>query len=339
VVLVSVGDLVHAEVEPLSSWEGTSDWRERASRLGRLGDALATKCREDGAWTNESPVRELQPFLPTAARVQAAADAVQRPGASFPPPSLGHLSGVATGTDLETLRSVADGLDGAEKIVISACAWAVRNLECPPAMIADLLAIIFEEAAHLEAVLVLLGIDDGVGSWLDDDRGANWDAVIRTTSPLQYMLVEHGLYEGRGTVASAYGAFQLEQAGVSDGVLKVMSAIACQEASHNTLGFKWLALLRGDERETHAEIAQGLELFLHADPLPPRDGSTRSLRKHFPAFLLDLYLQTWSFAAVKREIEDASRSVRSTGALKVSDDELYSRSRRLEVWLEQSREN
>lgn len=112
-------------------------------------------------------------------------------------------------------------------------------------------------------------------------------------------MIEHCLYEGRGTVASAAGVFHLERAGAPQAVVDVFAAIARQEANHNVTGFRWLTLLGATGRLHQRRLGDLVRRFLAAEPLPEPDGTARPLRKHFPLYLVDLYRRTADFYRVK----------------------------------------
>jgi hypothetical protein len=135
-------------------------------------------------------------------------------------------------------------------------------------------------------------------------------------------------------VASAAGAFHLEQAGVPSAVVDVFAAIARQEANHNVTGFRWLKLLGTAGRPHEHRLADLVRRFLAAEPLPEPDGTARSLRKHFPLYLVHLYRRTSDFYRVKRAIVSASRSARRTGAPGVPADRLYSAATEAVQWSE-----
>jgi len=312
---------------PLASGAYVDDWAAKAQALAALADLGTYAVREDAHW---SP----------AARAPHEGLSVRptRPGPASSS-SDGRLSLNVDFAELEgpALQLVSDataGLDSAEKIVVSAAAWCLCELACPPELALDTMNLIYEEALHLEAIGRLLGTDHSQVPWIPDDRQPNWDLVRQCETPLDYMIVEHCLYEGRGTVASAAGAFQLEQAGAPAEVVEVFATIARQEANHNVTGFRWLKMLDTGGQQMQYRLAELIRRFLAVEPLPEPDGTPRSQRKHFPLYLLHLYRRTGDFYRVKEEIVSASRAARRTGLPGVPIDRLYTGAQTTSRWAE-----
>jgi hypothetical protein len=329
----TLAEQVRELVAPLATGTYVSDWAERARGLATLVDLSAPSAREDAYWAPESAIPRGVPLSlsPTRAAVIAASDGPDD-GAHHVSLNLdfGELQGVAR-------RLVADatvGLDAAEKIVISAAAWSLCELPNPPELVLDVMNIVYEEALHLEAVGRLVGTDHAEHDWIPVDRRVNWELVCQCETPLDYMVLEHCLYEGRGTVASAAGAFQLERAGTPPGVVDVFAAISRQEANHNISGFRWLKLLDSGGERHQRRLAEIVRRFLDAEPLPEQDGSARSQRKHFPLYLVDCYRRSSDFYVVKQEIVSASRAARRTGLPGVPVERLYAAARDTARWSE-----
>jgi hypothetical protein len=239
-----------------------------------------------------------------------------------------------TGHQFDIVDSAAARLDAAEKIVISACARSLHDLDNPPELVLDLMNLLYEEALHLETIGRLLGIHHGERDWITDDRQGNWRLVLECARPVEYMIAEHCLYEGRGTIASAAGVFQLERAGASTDVIAAMEVIAMQEAGHNITGFRWLRLLDKGGDEDERLMATVVRKFVSVEPLPLPDGSSRSAKKYFPLYLFHQYRKTGDFYRVKSEIVAASKNARRTGEPGVPIEELYSAGRQVLSWCE-----
>lgn len=306
-------------VEPFAAGRFVADWPARAATLAALADIARCSAVEDAWWSPDSAGAEaeslsVRPTRPTANGLRVA---------GTDPLSLNVDLARLDGAAHELVANATVGLESAEKIVISAAAWSLCELANPPELVPVLVNLVYEEALHLEAIGRLLGTDHAAAEWIPEDRRTNWDLVRACETPLDYMVVEHCLYEGRGTVASSAGAFQIERAGAPLPVVQVFTAIARQEANHNVTGFRWLKLLDTGTGQHHHRLAELTRRFLAAEPLPEPDGSARSLRKHFPLYLIDLYRRTSDFYLVRRAIVSASRSARRTGVPDVPAADLY----------------
>lgn len=323
----TVLEQVHELVKPLASGEYVDDWESRSISVGHLSDVYSFFSRENGHWANAVQVSALRPLSRPASRNFDTSPRPDRPGLS-----LDFTFSQLTGEDFRIVNSAAARLDSAEKIVISSTAHALSYLDNPPELTLELMNLLYEEALHLEAIGRLLGIDHASRSWIPEDRRGNWALVQGCSSPMEYMLIEHCLYEGRGTIASAAGAYQLERAGVSAEAVTVMDAIALQEANHNISGYRWLRLLdRGNARD-EATIAATVRRFVEVEPLPEADGGNTSLRKHFPLYLIQLYRETGDFCLLRDAIVAASQSARRSGGPGVAPDDLYRLSAKALAW-------
>lgn len=293
---------------PLAAGTFVAEWAARAHALGSLTDIAACSAREDAHWSPDSADAGAG-GSPLSLRPTRAIAAEGWPWLlATSPLALNVDFAELHGSDYALVADAVVGLDAAEKIVISAAAWCLCELANPPELVLDLMNLVYEEALHLEAVGRLLGTDHSQAEWIPEDRRANWDLVRRCESPLDYTVIEHCLFEGRGTVASAAGAFRLERAGAPRAVVDVFAAIARQEANHNVTGFRWLTLLGATGRLHQRRLAELVQRFLAVEPLPEPDGTARSLCKHFPLCLVDLYRRTADFYRVKQAIVSASRS-------------------------------
>jgi hypothetical protein len=319
---------VREVAEPLAAGTYVVDWVARAQALVAMSDIAVSSAREDAYWSPDGASLEEPPLSLRPTRATAGVALQARPD---------RLSLNVDFTELaDPMRQlVADatvGLDAAEKVVISAAAWSLCELANPPELVLDLLNLLYEEALHLDAIGRLLGLDHSRVEWIPRDRRTNWDLVRASETPLDYMVIEHCLYEGRGTVASAAGAFQLEESGAPTAVVDVFAAIARQEANHNIAGFRWLKLLDTADPDDRSRLAELIRKFLDVEPLPEPDRTARSLRKHFPLYLIELYRQASDFYRVKEAIVSASRSARRTGLPGIPADRLYSAARATAEW-------
>ena len=326
----TVLDQVRQLASPLAAGKFVADWATRAAQLSALGDVCCFAARENAHWSPGSASASDRPLSLT--RTRDAVLAAQGPAKEDVAVSLNVDLTELTGTARQLVGEAIAGLDSAEKIVISAAAYSLCELANPPELVLEIMNILYEEALHLDAIGRLLGMDHSQAAWIPPDRTANWDLVRRCETPVEYMLLEHCLYEGRGTVASAAGAFHLEGLGVPASVVEVFAAIARQEANHNVSGFRWLKLLDDGTDALRARVAAIVRAFLEAEPLPEPDGSSRSQRKHFPLYLLQLYLSSSDFYLVKDEIVAASRAARATGLPGVPLDQLHAASQRAVEW-------
>lgn len=326
-VLQQVRDLVR----PLARGQYVDDWGARATAIGSLSDTYYFFARENGHWSNEFATSNLRPFSLTPTRralVETVGEALD--GRSSPSLNLDFVE--LTGQERDVVEVAAARLDAAEKIVISASARSLHDLDNPPELTLELMNLLYEEALHLEAVGRLLGIDHATREWIPDDRLANWDLVKGCSTALEYMIIEHCLYEGRGTIASAAGVFELERAGASKSVLTVMEAISMQEAAHNISGFRWLKLLDTGSEEDAFSITETVRRFIAVEPLPEADGSSRSAKKHFPLYLFQKYRESGDFYRVKQEIVAASKASRSTGEPGIPTAEIYQAADQVLAW-------
>lgn len=322
---MTILDQIRDLARPLASGHYVEDWDVRSAEIGRLSDAYSLLAKENGHWSNTTETAAARPLSQTASRDVANASDGARLSMNFD-------FALLTGEDYRVVSKAAARLDSAEKIVISAAAYALCYLDNPAELTLELMNLLYEEALHLEAIGRLLGIDHATREWIPEDRRGNWKLVQGCTSPLEYMVVEHCLYEGRGTIASAAGAYQLEQAGVSASAVAVMDAIGLQEANHNISGYRWLRLLDRARAEDDAALASVVRRFVEVEPVPEADGSDASLKKHFPLFLIQLYRDTGDFRLLKEQIVAASRNARRTGGAGIAPEELYRQSARALAW-------
>ncbi|MDV3458931.1 hypothetical protein RZN05_18180 [Sphingomonas sp. HF-S4] len=313
--------------QPLASGHYVEDWDTRSFEIGRLSDAYSLLAKENGHWANTTEVAAVRPLSVTASRYLDNESTTGQARLS-----MNFDFTLLDGEDYRVVSKAAARLDSAEKIVISSAAYALCYLDNPPELTLELMNLLYEEALHLEAIGRLLGIDHSEREWIPEDRLGNWELVRGCTSPLEYMVIEHCLYEGRGTIASAEGAYQLERAGVSSPVVAVMDAIARQEANHNISGFRWLRLLDRGRAEDDAALASTVRRFVEVEPVPDADGSDASLRKHFPFFLIQVYRDTGDFRLLKEHIVAASRNARRAGGPGIAPEELYRQSEKALAW-------
>lgn len=329
--LSTILDQVRDLAGPLSLGRFVDDWANRAKVIGSLADTYYFYWRENGYWSNDIVAADLHPLSLAPTRA-----ALLRAPSTYPSLSLNFDYAEVAGAAREIVHAAAARLDAAEKIVISATAWSLCNLDNCPELTLDLMNLLFEEALHLEAISRFLGIDQADRDWIPEDRQGNWNLVRSCATALEYMVIEHCLYEGRGTIASAAGVYELERAGAPEAVIAVMEAVAKQECAHNITGYRWLKLLDTGDRELEQSLAGATRRFATEEPLPTADGSSRSLKKHFPLYLLQKYRESRDFFRIKEEIVAASRSSRSTGEVGVRASELYAASSRALTWCENS---
>jgi hypothetical protein len=329
--LSTILDQVRDLALPLSLGKFVDDWASRSAVIGSLADTYYFYCRENGHWSNDVFTAGLHPLslAPTRAALMNAPS-------RYPYLSLNFDYAELAGTELEIVQAAAARLDAAEKIVISTTAWSLCNLDNSPELTLDLMNLLFEEALHLEAISRFLGIDQADRDWIPEDRQGNWDLVKSCATSLEYMVIEHCLYEGRGTIASAAGVYELERAGAPEAVVAVMEAVAKQECAHNITGYRWLKLLDTGNAEHELSLADAVRRFVAEELLPTADGSSRSLKKHFPLYLLQKYRESHDFFRIKKEIVAASQSSRRSGEIGVRPPELYAASAQVLAWCEGS---
>lgn len=326
----TVLDQVRRLTGPLATGEFVADWPARASVLSGLSDLCFYAAREDAHWSPGSSSASDHPLSLTPTRSAVlVAEPMRHHGA---PASLNFDLSELNGPARDLVAEATVGLDAAEKIVISAAAYSLCQLANPPELVLEVMNLLYEEALHLDAVGRLLGTNHSQVDWIPEDRAANWELVRQCETPLDYMLLEHCLYEGRGTIASASGAFHLERLGAPAYVVDVFTAISKQEANHNISGFRWLKMLDNGTEVQQRRIAAVVRRFLEAEPLPEPDGTARSMRKHFPLYLIQRYRSSLDFYEVRDEIVAASRAARLTGQPGVPIDQLYAASQQAAQW-------
>jgi hypothetical protein len=329
--LSTILDQVRDLALPLSLGNFVDGWAARAAVIGSLADIYYFYCRENGHWSNDIIAANLHPLSLAPTRAP-----LMRAPTTYLPLSLNFDYSELAGAEREIVHAGAARLDAAEKIVISTTAWSLCNLDNPPELTLDLMNLLFEEALHLEAISRFLDIDQADRDWIPEDRQGNWSLVRSCATALEYMVIEHCLYEGRGTIASAAGVYELERAGAPEAVIAVMSAVAKQECAHNITGYRWLKLLDTGDREHEQLLAGAARRFVAEEPLPAADGSGRSLKKHFPLYLLQKYRESRDFFGIKKEIVAASQSSRRSGEVGVRAPELYAASAQVLSWCKNS---
>jgi len=329
--LSTILDQVRDLALPLSLGKFTDDWAARSVAIGALADTYYFYYRENGHWSNDIITASLHPLSLAPTRA-----ALMRASSSYPCLSLNFDYAELSGAEHEIVHAAAARLDAAEKIVISTTAWSLCNLNNSPELTLDLMNLLFEEALHLEAISRFLGIDQADRDWIPEDRQGNWGLVKSCATSLEYMVIEHCLYEGRGTIASAAGVYELERAGAPEAVTVVMEAVAKQECAHNITGYRWLRLLDTGDRECEQLLADAVRRFVAEEPPPAADGGSRSLKKHFPLYLMQKYRESHDFFRVKKEIVAASQSSRRSGGIGVCPPELYAASAQVLAWCESS---
>ncbi|MEQ9248011.1 MAG: hypothetical protein RLO21_18695, partial [Nitratireductor sp.] len=289
-----------------------------------ISDYLLLRVRDD-AFVRDNPAdREISMYSATRYREMAAADmlesSVRADGQYQTIPITVNLSSQDREILVDLCRPL--DLDDGEKIVMAAVAYALRNFDMPPDTFSDLANIFFEEAYHLRIVDDIVGYGLGQRPFVPESRQDHWNLVRDATNIFEYIMLEHVLYEGRGTLASAYGVHLCRSRNVSEEGVEWFAKIARQETNHGATGFFWIERLGADFGQRIPEQSNALlRRFIEAECGDDAKGF-RAKRLKFSAYLLNRYRSGASTPEIVNVIKNNVKHVMETGDVIISQDEM-----------------
>lgn len=313
----TVLDITKNAALPFAFGKYTNDWRERASQLSAIGDALALKLRETAFVSQENTIQELR-FLSSS------------PVRKYLSPLFNNLfcqSSISydveykllSDSEYQIFERLYGDVDSSERIVISACAHALCHLAMPTEIFSSLCNLLYEEALHLESISTLLSIDQSCKEWIGLDKANHWNLISQTNSIAEYLFLEHCLYEGRGFIAAANGAYQIRELGTKSIAYQIAKIIFEQETNHVITGYFWLKQL--DDGHIEESLTHTLKSFLMTERLAEVH-TFKGKRQRFPLFLAEQYLETRNFLKIRKIITDNAKSIAEKGLILVDDKSL-----------------
>lgn len=315
----TIGEVVaHAQaiVEPFAEGRYAADWEHRACVVSAISDYLIVRLRDDAFVADDatSP-RDCYADVGFRSVVTREIDGViSGKPLAFPrvePPSE---------ADRQLLSDLCATLDYSEKIVISATAFAMRQVPMQLELFSAVANILFEEAYHLHIVNQLIGLEQSTRPWLADDKRGNWQLVRECRDGSAYMLLEHLLFEARGAIASAKGVHEAKVKGVSAPSVEWLDRICRQETNHGIGGLLGVHRYGNGSRLTESSRAV-LKGFIENE-CDDQSASFRAIRQRYPLLLLQKYWNGTSIDELVAMLKADVRQCRVTGQISPTLDEV-----------------
>ena len=311
--------------KPFAIPEYVHDWQHRAAKLSAISDLYSIKIKEN-PFLEDIDIHKSFISLPPLR--EAIKESFNR---AYNHSKINYAFdyGCLSGWQYDAYEKLYGDVDASEKIVISACAYAICNLSMPLEIMLALCNLLYEEALHLEATNTLLGTDQSIKPWIPDDKKTNWQLICETKSITSYLFIEHCLYEGRGFLAAAKAAYDLAQNRIDSVICEIEKGIFQQETNHLLTGYFWLKQL--DVGDSDEELKNTLRSFLEKEPIASID-SFRGKKHRFPMFLVANYLKNRSFWRIKETVIENAKSCFLTGLPLVTDERLLEATEEVAKW-------
>ena len=210
-------------------------------------------------------------------------------------------------------------VDSVEKLAISACAFAMCNMSPPMQTMLGLCNVLYDESLHLEAISVLLGIDQAREPWITPKRTKAWSLIASCVDLPSYLFVEHCLYEGEGAIAAAMGAHTLHVFGEGSTSYRVAHKIFCEETNHALTGY---SLLKQHDDSLSLNFFTGLVRAFVATEGLGEAATFKGRKRRFAVHLAAEYMTTRSLAQVHSIIRSNAQAMLTHGRMLVTDEEL-----------------
>lgn len=310
--------------KPFARGEYVNDWQQRAIQLSTISDFYTIRLRENAFLTEE----KLQ-FAPCFASLSPLRKAIQE---NFYNSYYSNKIGYAISYNFlsdwqyDIFHKIYSDVDSSERIVMSACAYAICNLSCPIEVVLVLCNLLYEEALHLESISTLLGIDQSCKPWIGDDKVNHWQLISKTNTIISYLFAEHCLYEGRGFIAAAKGVYELQKYGTESTIYKIAKFIFEQETNHVLTGYFWLKQLDNGKFEDELRIV--LNNFIKTEPMKEIE-SFKGKRQRFPIFIAENYLKNRDYWQIRKIVLETAKHIIVTGEILVSDEQLITATKNL----------
>lgn len=323
----NIVNIIRNIVKPFAIAEYVHDWQHRAAQLSAISDLYTLKIREN-PFVEEEEVEFDKIFLSLPPLREAIKESFDK---AYAHNKINYAFnyGCLSGWQYDTYEKLYGDVDASEKIVISACGYAICNLSMPLEIMLALCNLLYEEALHLEATNTLLGTDQSIRPWIPDDKKTNWQLVGNTNSIISYLFTEHCLYEGRGFLAAAKAAYDLKRNEIDSVIYKIEKGIFEQETNHLLTGYFWLKQL--DVGDSDEELQNTLRAFLEKEPIASID-SFRGKKHRFPMFLASNYLKNRNFWQIKEIVLKNAKNCLLTGMPLVTDEQLLEATEKVANW-------
>lgn len=309
--------LVSSLVEPMASCVFVSDWQARAARTAAIADYLTVLSRdnpfcEDFDDPHRMPCMSKAPLRRVMHAAFDAAWEMRAVGYDFPHDTLSE-------EERSLFGSVFSEVDSVEKLAMSACAFAMCNMSPPMQTMLGLCNILYDESLHLEAISVLLGIDQAVEPWIAPKRSKAWSLITSCADLPSYLFVEHCLYEGEGAIAAAMGARTLHTFGEDSTSYRVAHRIFCEETNHALTGYSLLK--QHDDSLSPSFFADLARAFVATEGLGEA-ATFKGRKRRFAVHLAAQYMATRSLVRVHSIIRSNAQAMLTRGHMLVTDEEL-----------------
>jgi len=210
-------------------------------------------------------------------------------------------------------------VDSVEKLAMSACSFAMREMSPPMHTVLALCNILYDESLHLEAISALLGLDQAKEPWITPKRTKAWSLISACADLPSYLFIEHCLYEGEGALAAAMGAYMLRPFGEESTSYRVAHKIFCEETNHALTGYSLLK--QHDDNLPPNFFTDLVRAFVTTEGLGEA-ATFKGRKRRFAVHLAAEYVATRSLARVHSTIRANAQAVLAHGCMLVTDDEL-----------------
>jgi hypothetical protein len=302
---------------PFALGQYVADWQYRASEVSTISDISILRMRETAFFLKENCSADLTFASLSSFRKNIVTDFDNFSSLNKVSYSIDY--NLLSNQEYDIFNELYNEVDSSERIVISACAYAICNLSFPIEIVLVLCNILYEEALHLESISRLLGIDQSKKKWISNDKCNHWNLVLNTKSIAEYFFLEHCLYEGRGFIAAAKGVHELSKYSEHSTGYKIARLIFEQETNHVLTGYFWLKQL--DDITLESTLKSVLSQFLQIEILTDIE-TFKGKRQRFPLLLLSHYLSNKSYWGIQKLIMENANSMIMTGNMSVTNEQL-----------------
>lgn len=252
------------------------DWHERITLITQLSLLLQAKASEfalgfSTPYNRHSVISLSDVHEEVLKFTDFEISSVQRTAMLDYQPLLDYVKVDKTNVANEEVVNLFRGVVSVEKLAISTCALAIIKYTLPIPVVVELANIIRDECLHLLSLSRLIGIDPLEGGWITSKRNLAWQQLLKCSSALEHVMLEHCLFEGEGSFSASYTIYLANKLNFPNPALQVVKRIADEENRHATCGYFIANILATGDSYRMDWARKAIVLLREIEPLDTSD--------------------------------------------------------------------
>jgi hypothetical protein len=154
-----------------------------------------------------------------------------------------------------------------ERLAISACSSAISKFKITSNILILFLEVIRDEFLHLQSLATLTGINPLEELWISESRQPAWNAIVQCETLLEYVLLQHCMFEGEGCLSAHLSIFEAKRLSFSSNSLSIIERIAVEELRHATVGYFIAKIIVSNNEELTKAKDKVINLIRSIEPL------------------------------------------------------------------------